>query len=177
MGKIIIGVVAAACFLAGCEAPEDHGQTVRLEKANFQAAFQATQEVLAQDYVVARADAGTGRIETQPKMVTRTGKDRQLGALISSGAAQYYRRTVRCFLTHDASGVEVRVAAALQRESGTQEQVQQAGREGVGSDRMNETPGWQPGAAADIYWVDVGPDAEAERAILKKIEDRVGAEK
>jgi hypothetical protein len=29
--------------------------------------------------------------------------------------------------------------------------------------------------AADVYWADVGPDAEAERSILEKIQDRVSA--
>ncbi len=176
MEKIIIAMLAATCFLAGCEAPEDHGQSVRLATTNFQAAFQATQAVLAQDYIIARADAAQGRIETQPKIVTKTGKDRQLGSLISSGAVQYYRRTIRCFLTHDAGGVEVRVAAALQRESGTQAREQLAGREGLTENKMSTENGWrQSGGAADKdYWADVGPDPEAERAILKKIEERLG---
>jgi hypothetical protein len=176
LGKMIIGVMAAACLLAGCEAPADNGQTVRLGTTDYQAAFQAAQQVLEKEYVIAKADFVQGRIETKPKMVPRTGKDRRLGALISGGEVQYYRRTVRCFVTREAGGIEVRVAAELERESGAQAQQQLVGREGLGADKMSTESGWrQPGMAADVYWADVGPDAEAESSILKKIEDRVNA--
>ena len=68
------------------------------------------------------------------------------------------------------------MAAALQRESGTQAQEQLAGREGLTENKMSTENGWrQSGGAADKdYWADVGPDTEAEQAILKKIEERLG---
>jgi hypothetical protein len=161
---------------AGCQAQADAWQAMALPSTNYDQVFQAAREVLAEDYTVARADPAAGVIETLPKRFQKTGSERTLGAYLSSGEGQSYRRTVTCHVQRGDGGTVVEVRADLAREGTSQAQTLLIETEGADQRMAGGERRWDAGDPHKAtYWSDVGRDEETENALLQKIRDRLAA--
>jgi len=172
MGKALLAVLAVAA-VSGCQAQQDAWQSAVLAPANLKAAFEAARTVISEDYVIARADEAQGRIETRPLPVHKTGDERSLGAYLSSGDVQNYRRTVRCRLDPGHAGVVIRLTANLQREGTSQAEALLITSEGADARQAGAERRWRYlDQHRTSYWADVGRDRDVEADLLRRIRAR-----
>ena len=167
-------VCAAALALGGCADQDMEWQAAALPTQDYQLACQAAQAVLSEEYVLEKASFTEGVFVTRPLLVQKTGKERQLGAYISSGAVQNFRRTVRAEVDRGTDNVVVRVNAALERESTPQAETLAVGTEGgdrrqAGAEREYKyVEGYR-----SAYWAPVGRDTAAEQDLLARIQAKL----
>jgi len=173
--KTLPVVFLMVAILAGCQGP-DQWQSIVLPTTDRLQAFNAARDVLNKEYIIATADPALGKIQTRPLAAPRRGKDRRLGAYLTSGQVQNYRRTVTCWIAHTESGAQVRLTAALQRESTSQAATLIVGTDGGDRRQAGAEPQWRYlDDRQSTYWADVGRDTKAEADLLQRIRERVAA--
>jgi hypothetical protein len=173
--KTAFTLAATLCILAGCQGPAIDWQSELLPTPDLQTGYQAALDVISKDYVVERASFADGKIETRPLIVEKTGNERQLGAYISSGRVQNFRRIITCWIERAPPDLQVRVRAVLQREGTAQaetlfiEQQEGADRRAAGAEGQ-----WRHlDVSRTSYWANVGRDQEVEKQLLSRILARV----
>jgi hypothetical protein len=167
-------VAVTALLMAGCQAQSEAWESTVLLQTSAAAAFVAARDVLAEDYLVARADETAGAIDTRPLAVRKTGAERKAGAYVSSGEVQNFRRIVRCRIEGGQAGAVVRLAAHLQREGTSQADALLIGVEGADERTAGAERRWRHlDPRQTSYWADVGRDREAEADLLRRIRERV----
>lgn len=162
--------------LAGCQGEQAAWQSMTLPTTDLPAAFDAAQQVLAEDYTLARASVSEGRIETRPLMIGKTGSDRKLGAYLSSGDTQMYRRIVVCRIEGGQGGTVVYIAANLQREGTSQAETLLISSEGGDDRQAGAERRWRYlDEKRASYWADIGREREVETDLLGRIREKVSA--
>jgi len=161
-------------ILAGCRGPAEW-QSIVLPTTDRLQAFNAARDVLNKEYIIATADPALGKIQTRPLAAPRRGKDRRLGAYLTSGQVQNYRRTVTCWIAQAEGSAQVRLVAALERESTSQAATLIVGTDGGDRRGAGAEPEWRYlDDRRATYWADVGRDTKAEADLLQRIRRRVG---
>jgi len=167
-------MVVAAVAVAGCQSREGAWQSGVLPTSDVRTAFETARAVLAEDYIIARADEAIGRIETRPLLIPKTGSDRKLGAYLSSGDVQNYRRVVVCRIEPGEAGVVIRLAANVQREGTSQAEALLVTSEGGDARQAGAERRWRYlDEQRTTYWADVGRDRDVEADLLKRIRARL----
>lgn len=167
-------VFAALAVLAGCQSQADQWTTMVLPTTDYQAAFDTARDVIAKEYGVASANPTEGRIDARPMPLPHEGNERKLGAYLSSGDVQNFRRTILCRLEPGEAGVVAHVSARLEREGTSQAETliissQDHDRRQAGAERR-----WaylEPKQAS--YWADIGRDQTAEQDLVDHIRARI----
>lgn len=174
MTRLVLPLVCAA-LLAGCQA-DMAWQSMPLPGTDTDQAFQAAKAVLAEDYLLARADPQTGLIETLPLRFQKTGSERTLGAYLSSGDSQSFRRTVTCRVGRMAGGTLVEIHCNLEREGTSQAQTLIIETEGADHRMAGAERRWEEAEPHKAtYWADIGRDEAAETLLLERIRQRLAA--
>jgi hypothetical protein len=168
-------LIACGTVLAGCQPQGPQWQTAVVPSVDYAEVFQAARSVLAEDYTIARADPLTGVIETEPLPFQKTGSERAVGAYLSSGDAQNYRRRATCRVERGTGGaVVIGVRADIEREGTNQAEALLIGTEGGDRRQAGAQRRWEYGdQRTAAYWADIGRDEEVERQLIERIRQRL----
>lgn len=151
----------------------DAGSRQRFRAVAYEAAFDAAQEAVAEQFRVAQSDRERGIIRAEPvELGVETAGDRLLGDAVR--ASRRARRTATVLVLAQGADVEVTCRVLLQTDqSGAVSSIRRDARP---TDNPHDTPADRDAAVTPEQqraWVDQKRDRDTERVILAAIRERL----
>lgn len=179
-----IVLTAIAVTLAGCAAkPVIPPQPVSLTGVNKVRAMTVAEDVLTDlHFTIEKADAQKGYLVTKPLrggQIFEVWRRDNASAVASLESAMHsLQRTARIYITEDASGIRIDCSVSVRRlslpENDHVTQLRAAGMFTSSSHRLQRLE-VSPEQAERMEWIDLGPDPDLEKKILRLIRKKLSA--